>query len=377
VKISSTAVALSVFLAINIAIPVSLCLKKDKGAGDTIQRALMGASERLQISAGKAKPVVLIGSSLIIAPLWSADVKHGFFHQDCMNHHESKQLKNILSAAGMSADVVSLATAGQFVSDTYLIVDKLLTEETKPEVLVYGIAPRDFMDDTAGGMALTSVFDQLVTFSDMPTVSQLFFNTYEERIDFMLNRTNYIYRKRGRYQTKFQESCEKLAAGLMRDKKAQIATIAGANDPLAGFLVGGNRTEIWTKSIEEYRQRYKSFNEQQFNKQKLCFKALVDLCQKRQIKLCVVAMPLTEDNRKLMPGSMYDQYISFVETTSKQSSVPFIDLDKSGAYQNADFYDTVHLNGDGGDRFISTVGNLVTRESSSSLAGSKPAVKAY
>jgi len=372
-KFSRAAAALSVFLAINIAIPVSLYLKKDKGSGDAIQRALMGAAERLE-QAKESKPVVLIGSSLIIAPLWSADVKHGFFYQDCMNHHESRQLENVLSEAGMKANVVSLATAGQFVSDTYLIVNKLLVGDKKPSILVYGIAPRDFMDDTAGGMALTSVFDQLVTLSDIPTVSQLFFNTYEERIDFVLNRSDYLYRKRGRYQTKFQEGLNKLATRIWKE------TVSGANDPLAGFLMGGNRSDIWHKSVEEYSRRYKSFNEGQFNKQKMCFKALVALCKERQIKLCLIAMPLTEDNRKLMPGHMYQQYISFVRDTARESAIPFTNLDQNAQYKNDDFYDTVHLNGEGGDRFIESVGELVasqTHADGASLAGSRPSARAY
>ncbi|MBS1995577.1 MAG: hypothetical protein JSS86_04670 [Cyanobacteria bacterium SZAS LIN-2] len=371
-KVSRALVAASIFLAINFAIPASANLK-GRGAsisGDTIQQALRQAEEKLASESAKASPVVFIGSSLIIAPLWSTDVKHGYFYQDCMLHHQSKALEDRLKKDGIAAPVVSLATAGQFVSDTYLIIDKLIggTNEKvgqgkAPLALIYGVAPRDFMDDTTGGLALTSVFDELVDLGDLPKVSRLFFSTFDERADFLLNRSVYLYRKRGRYQNKFEQAFEKAVARATRDKNASTAAAAvatnGSNDPLAGFLMGGNRNDIWAKSIDEYSRRYKFFNKQQFEKQKECFKAVVALCKQRGIKLYVVAMPITDDNRKLMPRELYGSYLQCLSETTRAAGVPFIDLQKGGDYQNDDFYDTVHLNGIGGERFLATMTDLV------------------
>lgn len=203
-------------MAINVAIPASASLKgapATLGPGDSIQKALRQAQQKLASESTGKRPVVFIGSSLIIAPLWSTDVKHGYFYKDCMLHHESKCFENILKKDGLSAPVVSLATAGQFVSDTYLIIDKFFDStggagaktaaagaktaaaangaaggsahnlgdnsgdgslNGKPLALIYGIAPRDFMDDTTGGLALTSVFDELVEASDLPGLGELF-----------------------------------------------------------------------------------------------------------------------------------------------------------------------------------------------------------
>lgn len=335
-----------------------------------MQRALRGALETLGRSRAD-KTVALIGSSLIIAPLWSSDVNRGYFKTDCMGHHTSRVLTENLQKDGIDADVVSLATAGQFVSDTYLIVDKYLRDK-KPQILIYGVAPRDFMDDTSGGLALTSVFDEVVGVEDFNKISALFFNTFEERLDFVLNRSTYLYRKRGRYQTKFQDNFAKLVAKVMGDPQTKVS-VSGSNDPLAGFLLAGNRDEIWTKSIEEYGRRYRYFNEQQFNKQKDCFRALLTLCKERNIKLYVMAMPLTADNRKLMPAGFYDRYISFVRQATENASVPFSDLNRG--YVDNDFYDTVHLNGLGGEKFLTTVGAVVSAKTS--LARSKPSNPTY
>ncbi len=85
------------------------------------------------------------------------------------------------------------------------------------------------------------------------------------------------------------------------------------------------------------------FNKQQFEKQKKCFKAVVALCQTRGIKLYVVAMPITDDNLKLMPKELYRGYIDCLASTTRDAGIPFLDLQKSRQYNNDDFYDTVHL----------------------------------
>jgi hypothetical protein len=86
-------------------------------------------------------------------------------------------------------------------------------------------------------------------------------------------------------------------------------------------------------------------------------------------------MPLTDDNIKLMPRGLYQQYISFVKDATKEAAVPFLDLQSAKAYDESNFYDTVHLNSKGGEKFLSTISNLV--KETDSLAASKPTEKTY
>ncbi len=374
-KINKTATALLAFLAINLILAGNGLSASGESKKDAIQKSLAEASTELQKQAG-TEPVVLIGSSLILAPLWSVDVADGAFFKDCMQHHTSSHLAKLIDRP-----VVSLATAGQFVSDTYLITEKLLNEKHHPSVLIYGVAPRDFMDDTTGGLAMTSVFDSLVETKDFPKIDKLFFNNFDERGDFVLNRSVFLYRKRGRYQAKVQDFAAKAEDKILgqlpkgKDNEAKVASKTANQDPLANFLLGGDRDAVWKQSIEEYAKRYKRFNAKQFEKQKECFRALTALCAERNIKLYVVAMPLTNDNRKLMPDGLYQQYISFVKDATTEAAVPFLDLQNSNLYDESNFYDTVHLNSKGGQRFLSTISGLVKEEHS--LATGKSTAKTY
>lgn len=378
-KISKTATALLAFLGINLTLAGNGLSAAGESKKDAIQKSLAQATAVLQQQAG-AEPVVLIGSSLILAPLWSVDVADGTFFKDCMQHHNSGHLEKLVDRP-----VVSLATAGQFVSDTYLITEKLLSGKHHPSVLIYGVAPRDFMDDTTGGLAMTSVFDSLVETKDFSKIDKLFFNNFDERGDFVLNRSVFLYRKRGRYQAKMQDFTAKLEDKVLAKLPSETVPTATSNrtssanttsaDPLANFLLGGDRDAVWKQSIEEYARRYKRFNAKQFEKQKECFRALTALCAERQIKLCVVAMPLTDDNIKLMPPGLYQQYISFVKEATKEAAVPFLDLQSAKSYDESNFYDTVHLNSKGGEKFLRTISNLV--KETDSLAASKASPKTY
>lgn len=374
-KINKTATALLAFLAINLTLAGNGLSASGESKKDAIQKSLAEASTELQKQAG-TEPVVLIGSSLILAPLWSVDVADGAFFKDCMQHHTSSHLAKLIDRP-----VVSLATAGQFVSDTYLITEKLLNEKHHPSVLIYGVAPRDFMDDTTGGLAMTSVFDSLVETKDFPKIDKLFFNNFDERGDFVLNRSVFLYRKRGRYQAKVQDFAAKAEDKILaqlpqtKDTEVKVASKTANQDPLANFLLGGDRDAVWKQSIEEYAKRYKRFNAKQFEKQKECFRALTALCAERNIKLYVVAMPLTDDNRKLMPDGLYQQYISFVKDATSEAAVPFLDLQNSNLYDESNFYDTVHLNSKGGQRFLSTISGLIKEEHS--LATGKSTAKTY
>ena len=91
--------------------------------------------------------VVLLGSSLIMSPVWTADFHRFGFPavQDFYRHHHYKMLEQALTAKGESTkQVFSFAVPGAMVSDMYLVVDKLLKGDKAPPVVVYGVAPPRF-----------------------------------------------------------------------------------------------------------------------------------------------------------------------------------------------------------------------------------------
>ncbi len=354
---SSALVAGLVFLGLNASMGLPLGGSDGSGA-DQIQRNLLAAGQTLESSPRHilGDPVVLLGSSLVMSPLWAADVRLGHFLQDVNLHHRSLHMKEEMDKFGYHKDAVSLATPGQFVSDAYLIVDKYLSDKNRPQILIYGIAPRDFMDSTTSGL-VTSVFNQLVAITDMPKIKDLFLESFDDHMNFVLERTVFLYHKRNRYQTKFEEAVEKLTCRL--DKYLPPKTESAA----APFLMGTDHDAIWKQSTEEYARRYKTSNEPLFQKQTKCLRALMQLCKERNIKLYIVAMPLSKTNLALMPPGLYQHYMDTLKHETTEARVPLIDLAADGKYTDDDFYDTVHLNQTGGERFIKQMTALVKADS--------------
>lgn len=358
-KLSRAIVAGLGYLTLNACL--SMPFKGEQGAqgraGDQIQRSLADAASAYGSAywATKGAPVALIGSSLVVAPLWASDVARGHFMKSFDHHHQSLHMQNQLWQHKINKDVISLATPGQFVSDTYLIVDKYFKGKQKPSILIYGVAPRDFCDSTTDGIH-TTIFDQLASLGDMPKVKELYLSTFDEHFNFILNRSIFLYHKRNRYQSKVEEAADKVAVKLFGPGKIAKNRALGGDTP---FLMGTDHDKIWERSVAEYKERYRQFNQKQFDKQKACFDALLALCKERGIKLYVVAMPLTRDNMALMPAELNSKFRETVTTLTAQHKIPFVDLATIGGYKDGDFYDTVHLSMVGGDRFINQLSDIV------------------
>jgi hypothetical protein len=73
-------------------------------------------------------------------------------------------------------------------------------------------------------------------------------------------------------------------------------------------------------------------------------------------------MPLTQDNLALLPPGFYDNFCSLIENTAKEHNVSFIDLAHSNQFNKSDFWDTSHLDQDGGKKVISAIMPALSKE---------------
>jgi hypothetical protein len=338
------------------------------GQTTVTQQAFEGAAELLKSQNG-SPTVVLVGSSLVLAPFWSADLNHFKGVGDCWHHHQSKWMEQLLTAAGMPhTSVINFGLPGLVVSDAYLITEKLFKGPTKPTIAFYGIAPRDFMDDFLGAHTQTPLFERLVTVPDALQLGDLYFSTPQERLDFILQKVVYLYGKRGRYQTRVSRTLNKAAERIFATGTSYVA--ADEDSRALGFLQEQNRPFVWAASIKEYKARYKTFNEVQFERQKKFLDAMLKLNKQRGITTVLVNMPLTPDNLRLMPAGLYDRYMRSIGDLVARNEVSLLDLHNSGQYADESFYDTVHLNARGGEQISFSLAQfLVQHKNSTNIAG--------
>lgn len=302
-----------------------------------------------QFATTKHPEIILLGSSLIMSPVWSAD-----FHkwgpaavEDFYRHHHFKMLEQALTREGSpKTQVFSFAVPGAMVSDMFLIVDKLLKGEKAPTLVVYGVGPRDFVDGLASSETKTAVFSRLGDVSDLNRAD---FQGAEahEKLEFFLDHNFFLCSKRGHYQAKTNAFCRKLISKTS-DEGASVASSANAS----AFPLSMDPKVLKERSLEEYRMRYQGITDRQFATQKKFMNNTLDTCRRRGIKVLLVNMPLTSSNLALMPTGFYARYLNDLQTIAKEKQVALLDLSRKNL-PDACFYDSVHLNAAGAESLLS------------------------
>ena len=82
---------------------------------------------------------------------------------------------------------------GQHISDAYFIASTMFTGTRKPRLLVYGIAPRDFCDNSLKTPVSTLTFRYLSRFYNVFNVPALSFVSFDEWVPFCLGRISFLY----------------------------------------------------------------------------------------------------------------------------------------------------------------------------------------
>lgn len=340
--------ALAIFLAINLAFSLSTVRSgrpAEGGAQFVACDTAVGEYAKM-----RGRPLVLMGSSLVMAPVWSADAAHFQGVNNVYLHHRSRRLEEHLAGLGVRQNAFSFGLPGAMVSDIYLIAEKLFKDELTPRLVVFGIAPRDLMDDLLTGETRTAVFKRLMEMDDLSRLGDMYLSSWQEKADFVANNAVFLYGKRWRYQDKL--------AGATRSLYDRVMP-AAASPPAASaeqqFLAGTDRAEVWRKSIDEYRGRYRHFNASQFAKQKSFLEKFLATSRERGYPLLIVNMPLTSANLALMPPGFYSRYMEALRALCRRYHVDLADMQQDPSLTDADFYDTVHLNAAGGDKFLKSV----------------------
>ncbi len=357
---SVAGIALVFFAFINIALPIydeiEVRVKESRASAHDVTAGIFkNVIKDVQARAGDGT-TMLMGSSVVSLPLWKCDAtlaKPG----DKPNLQRSFWLERYLTEKNALKDqVLNASLSGAFVSDQFLIVDKLCEGKHKPSLLIYGMVPRDFMDSRLSGFSRTPIFDLLVGAADVFRLSDLLFGNFQEKADFLLAKTVYLFDHRGTFQHKLLARMNIIVASLL-DKDATTVSDASEKfdpkNPMAFF----KREAVWARSVKEYQYRYRYFNVTQFEKQKEFLNALISLCQQRDIELVLVNMPLTQANIDLMPKDLYKQYHEFLAKAAADRNVSYIDL--QGKFPDEEFFDTAHLNDSGGGKLLTMFGDLI------------------
>jgi hypothetical protein len=336
-----------------------------------------------------APDIVLLGSSLMMAPLHGGDAVHLNSAQNVPLHHKSQLLEDLLKEKfKRSYHSFAFALGGEMVSDAWAISDTMLKGDRKPKVIIYGVAPRDFMDSALPSAASTEIYKYMSRIGDLSAVDKDAYSSFWQQGENALGKISFTYKHRPDFLYIQHRWAKELFRKLLGYKELELVNspyhvrkqafseLPEDNGPGSLFVdPPGPAQEPYEANLDEYRFRYRKVNLKQFNTQLSFLERLLVLSEKENIRVVLVNMPLTEDNINLMPPGFYQNYLDKVTALTTSHKALLLNLNDPKIFPQKYFTDSVHLNARGGEHFFQVLADRLKADPETaaiiSQAGSK------
>ncbi|MBI4533649.1 MAG: hypothetical protein HY711_06845, partial [Candidatus Melainabacteria bacterium] len=138
--------------------------------------------------------VVFLGSSLVLVPVAGADADYLNKRLDGSKHHRSIYFESTFRQdTGHAVKTFNLALPGEMPSDAYLITDFLLKGTKRPRMIIYGVGPRDFMDNLLPSPSATDPYRSLSRLADVRALTKRVVRDAFDWMNFELGQLVYLY----------------------------------------------------------------------------------------------------------------------------------------------------------------------------------------
>ncbi len=342
---------------------------------------------REAIESDRRPDIVVLGDSLIYSALFFADDAQGLVadRKQHFTYLEAKFLKRLLKQQfGDDIDVLNLSMPGANPTDAHLLISELEARGKLPKLVLYGISPRAMVDNlvpTAGAIGgrlvlnvqpvgtaasgISGACDKLVrTISNLDPVAnkireygQLGDSPSKEKLrDFFTGVVWNYYHDRAKIKSSF-DSITLKALGRSTEEKVALNTLAAPQPvKLQRKRRSGKRTAFqvdaasFQRDLNNYRVRYNPPNFKKLDRQADQLYKCAEILQRNSTHFLVVSMPISEDNRNLIPGNLFRAYEETLGTLASKPGVTLVDLLTTREFDKASFLDSAHLNGSGATR---------------------------
>lgn len=319
----------------------------------------------------KPPELVLLGSSLLMHVLHGGDAEYLQMPQNEVLHHKAVMLEDLIARkTGLKVNTFAFALAGEMASDAYALTTTLLKDEKKPKVIIYNIAPRDFIDNTLGNPGASEIFKYMSRLGGVKDVGWQARGGIWEKLEYGLEHFSSVYNHRQYFvylQQKYANSILKPLGfkpsqevhtpfELRRLALFELPEDMGTNERIAS----PNLKDSFVDNSDEYLKRYQPFKMKNFLVQIDYLDKLFAYCREQGIELVLVNMPLTSQNINLLAPGSYELYKSKVTELAGKYGGRFIDLQNGDSFEENLFRDTAHMNGKGGLRFFHLLSEKLT-----------------
>lgn len=312
--------------------------------------------------------VAMLGSSLMVDAVSGCDANYLNKNLEQTSYHQAEYVNQVLGTTfGGNYKAFNLSLPGLMPSDAYMIVNSMFNLGHKPKVILYGIAPRDFIDSTLQSPLDTETYNYLGRLVDLQAIAPELYKDPQTRFNHWLQRNVFLYGHSLDAQLEATEATQRFVDKVVPQpytekpftywdrvklipsyKKGELYPTAMVTSPIDQKF----KLQQFKDNTKDYADRYRKPREEVFALQELFLGRLAALCHDNDVQLVLLNMPLTKKNVELLGDARYAQYLARVGAFARQHDMPFLDLNDLDRYSIEDFHDLVHLNGYGARKFF-------------------------
>ena len=149
------------------------------------------------------------------------------------------------------------------------------------------------------------------------------------------------------------QSATKNASKDSNGKEQKISEPGTNQTADAGKKVTGKKVPIRNPFLAtlDYMQRYGPANYRHLEKEMRDLTLFIDRCHENGIKIIVINMPVSAGHSAVSPPGLRERYLRDLEKTVSNADL-YLNYENSELFEDADFFDTVHLNYNGSHKFV-------------------------
>lgn len=302
--------------------------------------------------------IVVLGSSLVLTPALRCDerlagkppaVDNWLFDHRLLEYTKSTYLAALLKQkTGQKLTIKNLGVVSSIMSDHYAIFEMMLAEKKIPRLIIVGVAPRDFLDNTQQ--------------KHLETPVRQFMNDYNEPA---LLAQNWKNKSMPEISQRIEHRFEKVFSQLRHESSALACHLTGHPERLESVTTQAHAAskENQLKDLETYRKLYNPPNFEMLTMQAEYLRKLLLDGQANGIAVLVVNMPLTKENTEVLDAAALLAYEKTLTKVCRDCHTNLLNIGSSSAdYSRKDFEDCCHLNASGGNKFYDSVASTLSMD---------------
>ena len=326
------------------------------------------------IDAKKSPDVVVLGSSVVMHPLWHHEADFRQQTVDLVADHRSHFLEQVIGEASgnKKLECFNFGLPGAMASDDYMISRALFKPDRKPAVVILGICPRDMVDNRFNNAGSSKHFQYLSRFTDAKGLLDLSMPQWWQRVGYLATESIYFAAKAQAAQVVasekvkalFQPLISKLPPSPLDRKSEEDKRFAMYQNVVEkGFWIAKpNAPFMFMADTADLKKRFKTPNNPLFENQRKWLDMCLEDCQAKGIRVVLVNMPNTKIARSVMPAGVYERHVATLKELSKSRNCLYVDADIPDHYGEKDFTDWCHLSADGGKKAFEVIGKALATD---------------